>query len=93
MQRRYVDGLKYAEAQNRCDAVGGWFSSAAPGVCGPPFDRPFALLLNIAVGGLLPGKGPSQTTLFPQVMRVRNGSCTCVIFIATKLLIQGMPAV
>jgi len=36
---------------------------------GPPFDKRFHLLLNVAVGGNWPGS-PDGTTIFPQVMQV-----------------------
>jgi beta-glucanase (GH16 family) len=36
---------------------------------GPPFDKRFHLLLNVAVGGNWPGS-PDATTVFPQVMQV-----------------------
>lgn len=71
---RYVDGRQYASAQNsRVNPAGGWFTSAAPPTaCGPPFDQPFRILLNVAVGGLLPGRAPSKDTVFPQTMLVRS---------------------
>ena len=69
---RYVDGLEFAKVQNHCVAAGGWFTSAAADACGPPFDRPYHLLLNLAVGGQLPAKAPSQSTPFSQVMLVRT---------------------
>ena len=44
-----------------------WYSGAAPYPA--PFDQPFHLLLNLAVGGQWPGY-PDETTVFPQQMRV-----------------------
>lgn len=58
--RWYVDGQLYATQTN-------WFSSAAPYPA--PFDQPFHLLLNVAVGGNLPGP-PDGSTSFPQEMVV-----------------------
>ena len=70
---RYVNGRQYASAENSCvNPAGGWFTSAVPPTaCGPPFDQPFRILLNVAVGGLLPGRAPSKDTVFPQTMLVR----------------------
>ena len=45
----------------------GWSSAAAPYPA--PFDQPFHLLLNVAVGGVWPGY-PDETTVFPQRMLV-----------------------
>lgn len=70
---RFVDGREYGAAQNSCRTPGGWYSSAgSPGACGPPFNQPFRLLLNVAVGGLLPNKAPSKDTVFPQTILVRR---------------------
>ncbi|RMH54254.1 MAG: glycoside hydrolase family 16 protein, partial [Bacteroidetes bacterium] len=44
-----------------------WFSTG--GAYPAPFDQPFYLLLNVAVGGRLPGP-PDETTPFPQRMVV-----------------------
>ena len=54
--RWYVDGMLYA-TQNS------WFSTGGPFPA--PFDVDFHLLLNLAVGGNLPGP-PDATTVFPQ---------------------------
>ena len=48
-----------------------WFSSAAPYPA--PFDQPFHILLNVAVGGSFPGS-PDGTTPFPVTMGSRLGS-------------------
>ena len=69
---RYLDGMQYAAASNHCREAIGWYTSGAPGSCTAPFDRPFNILLNVAVGGLLPGKSPSTATTFPQTMLVRS---------------------
>ncbi|NNE08865.1 MAG: glycoside hydrolase family 16 protein, partial [Gemmatimonadetes bacterium] len=54
--RWYVDGAQYA-AQNEWWSTGGPFAA--------PFDVDFHLLLNLAVGGNLPGP-PDGSTVFPQ---------------------------
>ena len=58
--RWYVDDTLYA-MQNS------WFSTAAPFPA--PFDQPFHILFNVAVGGNLPGS-PDSTTVFPVTMEV-----------------------
>ena len=67
---RYMDGMQYGSASNHCKDTNGWRTSSAPGSCSAPFNKPFGLLLNIAVGGLLPGRAPSANTAFPQTMLV-----------------------
>ena len=54
--RWYLDGVQYASRDN-------WFSTGGPFPA--PFDVDFHLLLNLAVGGNLPGS-PDATTVFPQ---------------------------
>ena len=54
--RWYLDGVEYASRDN-------WFSTGGPFPA--PFDVDFHLLLNLAVGGNLPGP-PDATTAFPQ---------------------------
>ena len=66
-----MDGMQYASVSNHCKEAGGWQTSGAPGSCFAPFDKPFSLLLNVAVGGLLPGKAPGVDTVFPQSILVR----------------------
>ncbi|MEM1331735.1 MAG: family 16 glycosylhydrolase [Planctomycetota bacterium] len=46
-----------------------WFSSSAPSNPRAPFDHPFHLLLNVAVGGNFPGN-PTGASQFPQTMEV-----------------------
>ena len=58
--RWYVDDVMYA-MQNA------WFTAGAPFPA--PFDQPFYILLNVAVGGKWPGS-PNATTLFPASMEV-----------------------
>lgn len=54
--RWYIDGEEYARQDD-------WFTTAGPFPA--PFDINFHLLLNLAVGGNLPGS-PSSETVFPQ---------------------------
>ena len=58
--RWYVDGVLYAMQNN-------WFSTSAPYPA--PFDQPFYILLNAAVGGNFPG-APNAGTEFPVTMEV-----------------------
>jgi beta-glucanase (GH16 family) len=58
--RWFVDDSLYATQTD-------WYSTAAPFPA--PFDRDFHILLNVAVGGTLPGP-PDSTTIFPQTMMV-----------------------
>ncbi len=58
--RWYVDDQLYA-MQNS------WFSTAADYPA--PFDQPFHILFNVAVGGNLPG-APDASTVFPVTMEV-----------------------
>ncbi len=60
--RWYFDGELYA-VQNS------WFSTADNGGPGAPFNQPFHILLNVAVGGNFPGP-PDGTTPFPVTMEV-----------------------
>lgn len=47
-----------------------WYSTGAEeGNTDAPFDHPFHMILNVAVGGNLPGS-PDATTTFPQTMEV-----------------------
>ncbi len=46
-----------------------WFTASKMGGEGAPFDQPFHLLLNVAIGGQWPGY-PDETTEFPQSMLV-----------------------
>jgi beta-glucanase (GH16 family) len=58
--RWFVDEQQY-QTQTQWDSSGGDFPA--------PFDQPFHLILNIAVGGKLPGP-PNADTTFPQQMRI-----------------------
>lgn len=61
--RWYVDGVHYHTVTSAT-----WWSAASGGARAP-FDTPFHLLLNVAVGGNWPG-APDGTTQFPQEMTV-----------------------
>jgi beta-glucanase (GH16 family) len=58
--RWYVDGAEYS-CQSHWSSTGGGYPA--------PFDEDFHLLLNMAVGGYLPGP-PDETTFFPQELVV-----------------------
>ncbi|HEY5642907.1 MAG TPA: glycoside hydrolase family 16 protein [Woeseiaceae bacterium] len=58
--RWYVDDVLYAVRNN-------WSTTGAPFPA--PFDQPFYILFNVAVGGNFPG-APSAATAFPVVMEV-----------------------
>jgi len=58
--RWYVDGILYAVRNT-------WFTTAAPFAA--PFDKPFYILLNVAVGGNFPGS-PAASTVFPVTMEI-----------------------
>jgi len=58
--RWYVDGALY-QTQTKWSSPGGAFPA--------PFDQPFHLILNVAVGGAWPGP-PDDKTVFPQRMTI-----------------------
>jgi beta-glucanase (GH16 family) len=58
--RWYVDDVMYAMRNN-------WFSTGGPFPA--PFDHPFYIIFNVAVGGNLPG-APNASTVFPVTMEV-----------------------
>jgi beta-glucanase (GH16 family) len=60
--RWYIDNELYQTRIN-------WFSSAPSGDFPAPFDQPFHLIMNVAVGGTWPGN-PDSTTDFPQMMYI-----------------------
>ncbi|MBT8197235.1 MAG: glycoside hydrolase family 16 protein, partial [Acidimicrobiia bacterium] len=62
--RWYVDDTHYATQTSN-----GWYTQAAGADGAAPFDHPFHLILNVAVGGTWPGP-PDAETEFPQVMEV-----------------------
>lgn len=81
--RWYIDGNLYATQKN-------WYSEG--GAYPAPFNQRFHLLLNLAVGGYLPGS-PDQTTVFPQelvVDYVRVYQEPVVDLDACVLLFDGM---
>ncbi|HPF37719.1 MAG TPA: family 16 glycosylhydrolase [Phycisphaerae bacterium] len=62
--RWYVDGIAFYTR-----VASNWYSTAAPDDENAPFDHPFHVLLNIAVGGNFPGN-PDGSSVFPQEMIV-----------------------
>jgi len=72
-----VDGKPYASerkwwSSSRADGQGRGLGPASDADKNPypaPFDKPFSLILNLAVGGNLPGN-PDASTVFPQEMVV-----------------------
>ena len=58
--RWYVDDVLYA-MQNNWSSTGGDFPA--------PFDQPFYIIFNVAVGGNFPGS-PNASTVFPVSMEV-----------------------
>ena len=62
--RWLVDGTEYYRTTS---AV--WYSTAAPSNDRAPFDRPFHLLFNLAVGGNWPGN-PNGSTVFPATFQI-----------------------
>lgn len=62
--RWYLDGVQFhAVSSNQ------WYSSTATSNYRAPFDSPFHLLVNVAVGGAFPGN-PDGTAVFPQTLDV-----------------------
>lgn len=64
VMRWYCDGNLYYTVGSST-----WYSTAAPGNDRAPFDTPFHILLNLAVGGNWPGY-PDGSTVFPQQLLV-----------------------
>ncbi len=64
--RWYLDGVQYYSVN-----ANQWFSSSATASGNPraPFDQPFHLLLNVAVGGNWPGN-PDASAVYPQTLEV-----------------------
>jgi beta-glucanase (GH16 family) len=62
--RWYVDGEQFHEAKSN-----EWYTTNPDAPPTAPFDQPFYLLLNVAVGGNWPGY-PNETSEFPQRMEV-----------------------
>lgn len=62
--RWFVDGQQYYSVTSST-----WYSTAAPTNPRAPFDTPFHLLLNLAVGGNWPGN-PNSSTVFPAELQI-----------------------
>lgn len=62
--RWYLDGVEYHRVTSAQ-----WFSSVASGNARAPFDVPFHILLNVAVGGNFPGN-PNGGATYPQTLEV-----------------------
>jgi beta-glucanase (GH16 family) len=62
--RWYVDGNLYHQV-----GADEWFTSNKNALETAPFDQPFYLILNVAVGGNWPGN-PDESSVFPQRMLV-----------------------
>ena len=62
--RWFIDGVQFFQVSSDQ-----WFSAADPGNPRAPFDVPFHLLLNVAVGGNFPGD-PNGTASYPQTLEV-----------------------
>jgi len=60
----FLDGQVYSTITSNQ-----WYSENAPGDPNAPFDQPFHMLLNVAVGGNWPGN-PTGSSSFPQTMVV-----------------------
>lgn len=88
--RWYVDGTPYYTR-----VASNWFSTAAPDDDNAPFDHPFHILLNVAVGGNFPG-GTDGTSQFPQEIvvdwvRVYQGETTAPMQDPYNGIPQGIP--
>lgn len=62
--RWYLDGVEFHRVTSAQ-----WYSSAATGNARAPFDVPFHILLNVAVGGNFPGN-PNGSAVYPQTLEV-----------------------
>lgn len=62
--RWYLDGVLFSTISHTQ-----WYSSTAPGNPRAPFDAPFHLLVNVAVGGNFPGN-PGGSAQYPQTLEV-----------------------
>jgi beta-glucanase (GH16 family) len=62
--RWYVEGQLYHQV-----GAEEWFTSYKNAPETAPFDQPFHIIVNVAVGGDWPG-GPDETSVFPQQMLV-----------------------
>jgi len=64
-----VDGVASKRFVSRALSPDGWYTTAPGASQQAPFDIPFSLILNVAVGGDWPGP-PDATTPFPATMVV-----------------------
>jgi len=62
--RWYVDDVQFHQV-----SVDQWFTSMKGAPETAPFDQPFHLILNVAVGGIWPGY-PDESSVFPQEMQI-----------------------
>ena len=62
--RWFLDGVQF-----HSESFTQWFSSAAPSNPRAPFDTPFHLIVNVAVGGTFPGN-PGSGAVYPQTLEV-----------------------
>ena len=66
----YIDGKAIKTLVSReLDAQSGFFSTGSNAGSNAPFDQPFYVILNLAVGGSWP-KPPNSTTPFPSTLSV-----------------------
>jgi beta-glucanase (GH16 family) len=82
----YVDGHHYETVTN-------WTSSY--GAYPFPFNQPFFLIMNLAVGGTGPGSPPNTNTIFPSIMQidyVRIYGTTTVVSNDVMLKVAGSKA-
>ncbi|MEM9064101.1 MAG: carbohydrate-binding protein [Planctomycetota bacterium] len=62
--RWFLDGVQYFVATSN-----NWYSNGSS-LSQAPFNQPFHMLLNVAIGGNYPGTGPDASTTWPQMMEV-----------------------
>ncbi|MEX2963924.1 ADP-ribosylglycohydrolase family protein [Microbulbifer sp. TYP-18] len=75
--RWYLDGIHYGTQRPATDDQPGWYTyrpqaeadDTRLAAAGAPFDQPFHLILNLAVGGNWPGE-PDDNTVFPQTLAI-----------------------
>ena len=69
-----IDGSTYYSIQPETNTTAGYYTTpnttnVATSQDGAPFDQPFYLLINLAVGGTFSGN-PTAATVFPQSLYV-----------------------
>lgn len=86
----YVDGTATKTVRSRSATPDGWWTSAAGAPPQAPFDAPFALSLNLAVGGSWPGgRAGGLTPLLLAVVEVAcAAACIGAPDVATAAAIQ-----